>query len=221
MKRPWSGVGILILAVGSCGCARWTDRQVRRTWTQATQPQDDEPNVAADDGRGGRPARDRSRVPPAEAWDRLDFMLERAVRILSNSPDRARLSQIAHRWCEVPPEAQATEHGAVEVCEPEDQLVLNGHPVILEIGASGVLGWVVQDADDDSSLALLAAARERSANHCLSPFRSATPQSAAEDGRHEEFEICPVEGGSTLAIGRIPNPGQMTWQVSVAIVGAN
>src|SRR5690606_6989647 len=138
--------------------------------------------------------------------------------ILSNSPDRDRLSQIAHRWCEVPPEPQDTEHGQGEVCEPESELVLNGHPVILEIGASGVLGWVVQDADHDSSLALLVTARDRFANHCLSPFRSATPQALPERGRQEEFEICPVEGGSTLAIGRIPNPGQMTWQVSVAIV---
>lgn len=148
-------------------------------------------------------------------------MLERAIRILSRSPDQERLAQLASRWCAVDPEPQVTEHGPVEICEPRDEIRLEGLPVILEIGSTGVLAWVIQDAGEDASMRLLASARENAAGHCLSPFRSAEYRPTPADHRREEFEICPVEGGSTLAIGRIPNPGEPSWQVTLAVVGAH
>jgi len=213
-------LGLALLVGGSTiACARWTDRKVQRAWTRATNAAAQSP--AAPGTTGEDAPRGRRRVPPVEAWARVDYMLERAIRILSRSPDEGRLAQLASRWCTVEPEPQVTEHGLVQVCEPRDEIRLEGLPVILEIGSTGVMGWVVRDASDDTSVRLLATAREQSATHCLSPFRSAEYRPTPADHRREEFEICPVEGGSTLAIGRIPNPGAPTWQVTLAVVGAH
>lgn len=211
----------LLLALVTSGCARWTDRHVRRDWQRADE-NSDKASVGVDDRAEERPARG-TRVPPTELWSRFDAMVERAVRILSRSPDDDRLAQVARRWCEITPEPQLTEHGPVLVCTPQDQFYMQGYAVTLEIGSSGVIGWVIHEAAEEKSLALLTELRERTASHCLSPFREPPQRSAPQELvlRRDEFEICPVEGGSTLAIGRIPNPGLTTWQISIAVVGAN
>jgi len=215
--------GMVSLALCGLACARVTDQKMQQAWNDATT-RSAEPSETPQPAQSPDNERWRGRIPDSEGWEKLIAMMERSIRILSRSPDSDRFGAVGRRWCEVEPESQDTEYGAVQVCAPKGGLELDGHDCILEVGSSGVIAWVVQDADDLASLALLATAREKTASQCATPFRPVAKRSGMAEGpqaRHEQFETCPVEGGSTLAVGRIPNPGRETWQISIAVVGAN
>jgi hypothetical protein len=204
-----------LLLVVAAGCAKRTDAEVRQAWSarRGGEPSD-ATDGAIDDPlepgpRGGR--RRRPPVPP-QGWPRVEGLLQRASSVLSRSPDPDALAHLAQRWCEVEPEPEVTEDGWVRVCTPAPPLTVDGHAFALEVGAVGVIGLVASDLSSTDSSALVQQALRATESLCARPWQQAPPM---------DFHTCPIEGGPTLAVGRISNGKRAGWQVSISILGAS
>jgi len=199
------------------GCADRTDARVKNTWSDAVVAAHAQP-AKPTGPRGDRsPNPGRRTVETVTGWERIDVFIGRAIRVLARSPGPERFELLASRWCEIDPEPLVTEHGDVRVCSPETPVEVDGHEFTLELGAVGTIGLVSQELTDAQSQAVTARGRTTIEHRCVERFAPVVHFDATA-GRRDEFFTCPVEGGSTLAIGRMPMPGTSLWQVSIAVL---
>jgi hypothetical protein len=197
------------------GCAKRTDADVRAAWKHrgedpdATKGNGGEPGDEPGDRRRGR-RRPLSDAP--QGWVRVESLLQRASSVMARSPEPETLAHLAQRWCEVEPEPEETEDGWVRVCNPIPPLSVDGHAFALEVGAVGVIGLVASDLSGADSSALVQQALRATESLCARPWQEVASM---------DFHTCPIEGGPTLAVGRISNGKRAGWQVSISILGAS
>jgi hypothetical protein len=208
--------GLAFALVVAAGCANRTDAEVRSAWKQRGADAAGATD-GGEDGRSEKPddRRRRRRGPRSDApegWARLENLLQRASSVLARSPEPETLAHLAHRWCEVEPEPETTEDGWVRVCNPIPPLAVDGHAFALEVGAVGVIGLVASDLSGADSSALVQQALRATKSLCARPWQEVPSM---------EFHTCPIEGGPTLAVGRISNGKRAGWQVSISILGAS
>ena len=202
--------------VVAAGCAKRTDADVKAAWkAERGGASTDETGGGVDSPDDGPEVRRRRRRPLAETpqgWARVESLLQRASSVMARSPEPDVLAHLAQRWCEVEPEEEATEDGWVRVCNPVPPLSVDGHAFALEVGAVGVIGLVASDLSSADSSALLQQALRATEGLCARPWQEVPSM---------DFHTCPIEGGPTLAVGRISNGKRAGWQVSISVLGAS
>lgn len=208
----------LVSAFQLVSCAYRIDRQSRNNFKSAkAATSKTTPNGEVEDERRPRQRGDQTHL---QGWERVNAMVGRGIRLLSRSPGDERFERIANNLCQTTAKVEQTEHGVVRLCELDEPVIVRGHELSLELGGEGMLGLVLQDVDELESRRIVTDARNNIQDQCLTEFQR-VPSSHASAARREEFYTCLVDGGSTLVVGRIPTPGTQTWQVSLAVVGAN
>jgi hypothetical protein len=211
VDRPAVFAALLLALDPAVGCAQRTDDETRAAFEGLRAP--------SDDRRGGRRARTERRAARAQAaadpWQPVHDVLGESIALLGLGPDEAAVIELAKRRCAVEPAPKATEAGPTYVCFPEPAVEVGGHVFTLELAPSGVIGLQAADLSGDSSRSLVEQVRQATARHCASPFHALDPEPS--DERAAQFHICPVDGGSTLAVGRAPE-GRDRWFVSVAVL---
>ncbi|MBX7079086.1 MAG: hypothetical protein K1X88_07870 [Nannocystaceae bacterium] len=199
------------LCVSASGCADRTGARTRAAFEGAQRR-------GGSDGPRGRDRDPRRPQRPtqtgASAWAQVDRMLGAAIDLLESGADEAALIDAARRWCAVDPEPQRTDSGATYVCFTDPELTVARRTFTLEVSLGGVVGFQMADLADVQSAEVAAQARTALAHHCARPFESAPANPAAQG----EFSTCPVDGGSTLAIGHARRPDG-AWFVSLAVLG--
>ena len=206
-------------------CARRTDDAMRRAWEESAG-RGAQGGAGADPNGNGDHESSAPRV--AFGWARVDEMLVQAVDLLAIGPDDTQIARLAERWCTVVPEPHATHRGPVRVCHPSPPVRLEGHTMVLEMGAPGIIGLVARDLTEAQSVALSERARTAATRLCTGDWEPA-PVVTERDGRlREEFHMCTALGGPVLAVGRARvfdrddnrmEQGPNVWQVSVAVLG--
>jgi hypothetical protein len=117
------------------------------------------------------------------------------------------------RHCAKPPIPRQTDHGEVRVCYLYPPVRVKGVALTLELSASGIVGFVAPELDAAKSQEIATEARRTLGHLCEQPWGAATSEL--------DLRTCTVDGGSTLAVGRLqPRPDTDRWQVSVAVLGA-
>ena len=221
-RTGWAlwGVGLLS-ALAVTGCTRRSDAETRRAWERSVRQAESGRFGGGGAGNGGQGSGPGS--APAYGWARVREVIENAVEIMAFSPDAKTFAQLAQKWCTIEPEPLRTEHGEVRVCNPSPPVRVDRHRFTLELGAIGVIGLVVVDLSDAEARQLAGRARTETQRWCSSEFRSRDPTFAAPEDtpRRAETEVhtCTVEGGSTLAVARLPQ-GDGTWLVSISVLAA-
>ncbi|MEZ4426811.1 MAG: hypothetical protein R3A51_03860 [Nannocystaceae bacterium] len=100
-------------------------------------------------------------------------------------------------------------------CDPEPALVIDGHPLSLEIGKAGVIGLVAVELDERASEKLLSETLARAKEWCEGGLHE-LPR--ADDAR-QEFHTCLAKTGPQLAIGRFPSEATAgQWQFSLVVL---
>ncbi len=202
--------------VVAAGCAKRTDADVRAAWKAergAANPGQTDGKVQRPGDRPGTgPGRRRPLAETPQGWARVESLLQRASSVMARSPEPDVLAHLAQRWCEVEPEAEETEDGWVRVCNPVPPLSVDGHSFALEVGAVGVIGLVASDLSSVDSSVLLQQALRATESLCARPWQEVPSM---------DFHTCPIEGGPTLAVGRISNGKRAGWQVSISVLGAS
>jgi hypothetical protein len=225
---------MVVFAIASLpGCAKRTDEAMRRAWeksagrgTEPGGPGDAAAPGEDDDAKSGR---------VAFGWARVDEVLVTAVELLHTGPDDSMLARLAERWCAVEPVPQTTDHGPVFVCHPSPPVTVEGHSLVLELGAPGIIGLVARDLTEAQSLALTERARKATGHRCTGPWAQAPGVTARDGTLREEFHTCATLYGPVLAVGRARvrdddddrrergrnrmERGRNVWQVSVAVLG--
>jgi hypothetical protein len=202
----------IALLVPHAGCARQTDEDTRAAFEGVRAPTGG-PRV-----RRPRAGRRATRSPAsADPWQPVHDVLDESIALLGLGRDEAAVVALAKRRCAVQPEPKTTESGPSYVCFPKPPVEVEGHAFTLELAPSGVIGLQATDLSSDSSRTLLEQIRRASARHCASPFHALDPEPS--DERAAQFHVCPVDGGSTLAVGRTPAAGDR-WLVSVAVLAS-
>lgn len=211
----------LLSMLATPGCTRRSDAETRRAWEKSVQQAESGRPGAGGPGNGGPGAGPGS--TPAYGWARVREVIEDAVEIMAFSPDAKTFARLAQKWCTIEPEPLRTEHGVVRVCNPSPPVRVDRHRFTLELGAIGVIGLVVVDLSDAEARQLAGRARTETQRWCSSDFRSRAPTFAAPEGtpRRAETEVhtCTVEGGSTLAVARLPQDDG-TWVISISVLAA-
>jgi hypothetical protein len=203
--------GLLALALAVAGCAAQREARVRRAWNKQ------------DPRRGGPagPTRDveteeqdePTAAPPKQGWARVEELLERTTAVLTTAPSPSVLAELAVKWCEVEPAPRQTPYGEVRVCYLYPAVRVDGIALTLELSEQGIVGFVAPELDRAKSQALVEEARGKLEHLCQQPWQRVDAQL--------EVETCTVNGGSTLAVGRLqPRPEDERWQVSVSVLGA-
>ena len=202
------------------GCAKRTDAEVRQAWNAradavdpAVNPDGDDAGDDGGEGPRGKGRRPGSRRKPLAGWAGVERLLTRATFVMAGSPEPKVLASLATRWCEDEPDAQDTESGWVRTCEPVPPVQADGYAFTLEIGAVGVIGLVAQDLSRRDAARLVQAALRETRGLCSGPFQSIASTT---------FHTCPIEGGSTLAVGHFPkSKAGKGWGVSISVLGAS
>lgn len=184
---------------------------MRRAWGSSLESPDPEsPDAETPRERGGRRPGGRRGRP---GWNRIDELLVQATNLLATSPDETVVAELAMRWCETEPAPVTTTHGEVRICSPNPPVTVDSTAFVLEMAAVGVIGLVATDLDADTSRTLAQAARLEVERMCERPWT---------ESQDHAFYTCPVIGGSTLAVGRVPSDKRgSAWQVSIAVLGAS
>ena len=150
---------------------------------------------------------------PKIGWARVEQLLERTTHVLTTAPSPEVLAELAEKWCEVEPVPRRTPYGEVRVCYLYPPVRVQGIALNLELSEEGIVGFVAPELDDDKSRQLVSEARANLAHLCEQPWTT------VQDGL--DVQTCTVDGGSTLAVGRLqPRPEAERWQVSVTVLGA-
>lgn len=206
-----SSLAFVAAVVLGSGCAKRTDEEVRAAWGQsddAPDPESPDAETPRTEGRrrpGGRPGR--------KGWSRVDQVLVQATNLLATSPDPEVVAELATRWCETEPAPVITDHGEVRICAPTPPVTIDDTAFVLEMATVGVIGLVATDLEADASAELAQAARLEVERMCERPWT---------ESQDHAFFTCPVLGGSTLAVGRVPSDKRgSAWQVSIAVLGAS
>lgn len=204
----------LALVLEPLACAHQTDEQTRAAFESVRTPSG---------GTGRRRARTGRRNPSTGArssdpWQRVHDVLTASIGLFGVGHDDASVGELAGRLCAVAPEARATDAGSTYVCFPEPPVEVAGHAFTLELAPSGVIGLQAADLSGDASRSLVEQARQATARHCATPFQAL--QREPDDEHAADFQICPVDGGSTLAVGRTP-AGRDRWLVQLTVLASS
>ncbi len=211
MAQRCSSAIALVAVAALAGCAARREAKLREAWNAASG----EPG-APEDGATSPEARDEDGpddAPRKQGWERVEELLLRTVDVLTSAPSPEVLTELAAGWCEVEPVPRQTERGAVRVCYLYPTVRIQGVALALEMSDSGIVGFVAPELDAAKSLAIGTEASVSLEHLCASAW--------VRPDETLDVQTCSVEGGSTLAVGRVqPNPQTDRWQVSVAILGA-
>jgi hypothetical protein len=212
VKRWAYTLSLPILAVATGGCARRTDAENRAAFEAATQP-----SKAPDARRPDRPGRRPRPTPgdPRTAWQSLGDLLERSITLLDTDVEQAAFIATATGWCAVKPEPRMTRTGLTYLCFPREGLSIGRRSFTLEVSPNGVIGLHIDELDEATSKALADQARAAVAGLCATAF-APTP---AEDEASRSFQTCPVDGGSTLAVGHARSTVGPGWFVTITVLG--
>ena len=201
-----------VMAVALAGCAARREARVRRNWDKA------DPAAPGSVGENGTNPDEQDpsspgAVAPKQGWDRVEELLTRTTDVLVTAPSPEVLAELATKWCEVEPIPRQTEHGEVRVCYLYPPVRVKGVALTLELSANGIVGFVAPELDAIKSQEIATEARRTLAPLCERPWVDASTDL--------DLQTCTVDGGSTLAVGRLqPRPDTDRWQVSVAVLGA-
>lgn len=205
----------LALLVVVDGCARRTDEETRAAFESVRGA------PSSERGRGRRARAGRkakvAAAPGVDPFQRVNDVLGESIAVLGLGRDEAAVTALAQRMCAVAPEAKPTDAGPTYVCFPEPPVEVGGHAFTLELAPSGVIGLQAADLTRDASRSLLEQVRQATAKHCATPFQATDRD--ANDEHAPDFHICPVDGGSTLAVGRSES-GRDRWLVSVSVLAS-
>lgn len=193
------------------GCAGRTDARTRAAFEAA---QRGAPAPSTDGGGRRDPQRRGPRTTSPTAWSQLDEMLDDAIDLLARGIDVDTLITTTGRWCAVTPEPSASETGPTYVCFTEPALTFERRTFILEVARTGLIGFEMRELSATQSRDIATRATDALAHHCARPFAKAVSTA----GDESEFSTCPVDGGSTLAIGHARSSAE-EWFVSVAVLG--
>lgn len=194
------------------GCRGRTDDRARAAFQQGRR--------AAGTPTRGRRARARAAKAKAAAdpWHAFNDLVRQAIDLMAGDHDALAFDALARTWCAVAPEARQTDQGPVFLCYPDPPLELGDVAFTLELSPVGVVGLQSAEMSDRDSRTLAEQARQATATQCATPWRPVEPASSPHHA--DEFHICPVDGGSTLAIGRRRiDDTQERWRVSLAVLG--
>jgi hypothetical protein len=206
-------------------CAKRTDQAMRRAW-ESSAGRGTQSGTRANGDAPGENGDPRAKV--SFGWARVDEILVQAIELLDIGPDDSRIARLAERWCAIEPAAHETVHGPVFVCHPSPAVSVEGHTLVLELGAPGVIGLVARDLSEAQSLTLSQRARKAASRLCTGPWAPAPAVTARDGALREEFHTCTTQGGPMLAVGRTRvrsdddnrmERGRNVWQVSVAVLG--
>lgn len=211
MTRP---LGVIALLALVDGCARRTDDETRAAFESVRAPTSERGSGRR--ARAGRRAKVAS-TPGVDPFQRVNDVLGESIAVLGLGRDEAAVTALAQRLCAVAPEAKPTDAGPTYVCFPEPPVEVGGHAFTLELAPSGVIGLQAADLTRDASRSLLEQVRQATAKHCATPFHATDRD--ANDEHAPDFHICPVDGGSTLAVGRSES-GRDRWLVSVSVLAS-
>jgi hypothetical protein len=215
-----SSASRLALSLLVLACAKRTDEAVRRAWNRRGADVDPEAGDEGEagegdegDGRRGSPRRRGSPAQPLEGWAGVERLLTRATFVMAGSPEPEVLASLATRWCEDEPNAEETESGWVQTCAPIPPVRVDGHVFTLEIGAVGVIGLVTADLSRADATSLVHEALDKVKGLCASPFKEVAATA---------YHTCPIEGGSTLAVGHFARGRSRSgWGISISVLGAS
>jgi hypothetical protein len=226
MRSPCTGVctvllGALGLSIAASGCAGRLDERTRKAWKRSGAQADpggpqspDSPDTPGD-GPNDRPT-------PALGWARVAEVLEGAVTVMRRSPDDDTLARLAQTWCAEEPRRETTDDGDVWTCDPKPPIAIDGARFTLELGAPGVIGLVAANLSLADGERIAQRARQTVERWCVAPWTAVSTHQDDPSSRKPKLETCPIEGGPQLAIARLPlDRTGLSWQVSVAIVGAS
>lgn len=206
-------IAVSLLAIVQLGCAARREARVRRAWN-AQRATAEDPSANGSDGSADEDPDSPAAVAPKEGWDKVEELLTRTADVLTTAPSPEVLAELATKWCEVEPIPRKTEHGEVRVCYLYPPVRVQGIALTLELSETGVIGFVAPDVDAVKSQELATEARRT-----LEPLCAQSSWTTATAGL--DVQTCEVEGGSTLAVGRLQaRPDSDRWQVSVAVLGA-
>lgn len=209
--RCCSAIGVLA-AMLLLGCAAKREARVRRAWnpntSDASDPTGRDGEAPSEDNGSGPGA-----APPKQGWARVEELLTRTTEVLTTAPSPEVLAELANKWCEVEPIPRQTRHGEVRVCYLYPPVRVKGVALTLELSAEGIVGFVAPELDVAKSQEIATEARNRLGGLCEGAWSSTSEEL--------DLQTCTVEGGSTLAVGRIQQrPDEDRWQVSVTVLGA-
>ncbi len=163
-----------------------------------------------------RTTRTRAQLDP---WQGFNELLRQAIELMAGDHDVMAFDAFARARCAVTPEARQTDQGPAFLCFPDPPLELGDVKFTLELSPVGVVGLQSGQVSDAHSRTLAQQARQATAAQCATPWRPVEPGSSPD--HDNEFHICPVDGGSSLAIGRRRiSDTRDRWQVSLAVLGA-
>ena len=213
MARRRSSSLAVVLAATLLGCAAQREARVRRNWNAAAEGPD-EAAGNGHDGDEGADGDDPETAVPKEGWARVEELLTRTTEVLLTAPSPEVLTELATKWCEVEPIPRETPWGDVRVCYLYPPVRVKGVALTLELSESGVVGFVAPELDDKKSQEIASEARKTLGHLCEGSNWTMTQAGV-------DLRTCTVDGGSTLAVGRLrPRPDADRWQVSVAVLGA-
>lgn len=212
MNRCRDLAGWMIVGFCALGCARRTDAETRAAFEAASRPR--EPS-----GKAPRERPDRRRLPTADdprtAWQAIGELLEASITLLGSDTSVAAFTAAATGWCAVRPEPKTTRAGPTYACFPREPLAIGRRTFTLEIAPGGVVGLHMDELDEATSRSIADQARAAVARLCATPF-AAVP---TDDAKSSGFHTCPVDGGSTLAVGQARSTAGPGWFVTVTVLG--
>lgn len=209
--RCSSALGLLAAAI-LAGCAAQREARVRRTWNpNASDPSD--PTGRDTQTPSGESAAGPGAAPAKNGWARVEELLTRTTDVLRTAPSPEVLAALATKWCEVEPIPRQTRHGEVRVCYLYPPVRVKGIALTLELSEEGIIGFVAPELDATKSQEIATEARNTLGHLCEEAWSSSVAEL--------DLQTCTVQGGSTLAVGRLQQrPDADRWQVSVAVLGA-
>ncbi len=208
------GLPIMACALATVlACAARTDDGTRAAFEAAAKPTTrkgpDRP-----DRPGSRPPRRPS--APKSGWQATAELLDAAIALIGSGVDAPQFIAVATRWCAVAPEAKTNQRGLTYVCFPREALEVGERSFVLEVVSDGTVSVYMDELDDATSGAVVEQARVALARLCATPFAAAPTQEPTQ----RLFHTCPVDGGSTLAVGRARASTTTGWFVTAAVLGA-
>lgn len=209
-RRASRVVAVALLQLGAC--AKQTDAETRAAFEAAANP-----TASGGSSPRARPgARPRKPTPDARtAWQGVADLVDASIVLIGADTDARGFTDAATKWCAVAPEPKNTADGPSYACFPRDALEIGTRSFTLDISPVGAIGLHMDELDEATSRALAEQARGAVARLCATPFAAAP----ADDAKTRAFQTCPVDGGSTLAVGCARSTVGPGWFVTITVLG--
>lgn len=203
---------LLCVALVTSACSGRTDAQTKAAFVGAGRATDDPSKTS-----GRRPARPPSSRPRdrATTWQAVTQRVEAAIRLLASASAHDAVVERAITWCAVRPEPRTTPAGNAYSCFPSEPLEIEKRSFALSVFPNGVIGLQMDELDDATARTIAGQARTELAPLCATPFVEAP----SDPGTARAFFTCPVDGGSSLAVGYARSSRGPGWFVSVSVLG--